>query len=314
MLSIALPIWGEGDRTPTVSSLLAAIDAAEIAGFDRVVVSEHVVYGDDTSEYGNPATGGTEGGRQPTSPDGLWLEPMTVLAMAAARTTRVRLGTTILLAPLRRPAILAKTAATLDYLSLGRLDLGVGVGWQRAEYEACGLDFGKRGRALDQSLEICRRFWDENVTSFESEGLAFENLHMMPKPIQKPLPIWISGTLNPAVVRRLSRYGQAWLPWGDEAVNLGASIPAMRSHVEEAGRDASSIGVVVRTQVVRSTDGGVDALATAQEAARLVDLGVTDVVLAPPGLDVPTGRVIGDEEMAVAMKELVDTFWRTYSG
>ncbi|MGC0237817.1 LLM class flavin-dependent oxidoreductase [Arthrobacter sp. SD76] len=99
MLSIALPIWGEGDRTPTVSSLLAAIDAAETAGFDRVVVSEHVVYGDDTSEYGNPATGGTEGGRQPTSPDGLWLEPMTVLAMAAARTTRVRLGTTILLAP-----------------------------------------------------------------------------------------------------------------------------------------------------------------------------------------------------------------------
>jgi len=266
--------------------------------------------------YSDPLSGGREGGRQPTGPDGLWLEPLTVLAMAAARTTRVRLATTILLAALRRPAVLAKTAATIDYLSGGRLDLGVGVGWQRAEYEACGLDFGSRGQALDRSLEICQLLWEQDVMSFESDGLAFESVHMMPKPIQKPLPVWVSGTLNPAVVRRLSRFGAAWVPWGEDAQNLKASIPTMRNHMEEAGRDASSLGVVSRVQVVRSNDGGTDALATAQNAVRLVELGVTDVVVAPPGLDDPViqGRAVGNEETAVAMKELVEAFWRICSG
>ncbi|MGX7727540.1 TIGR03619 family F420-dependent LLM class oxidoreductase [Rhodococcus sp. 5G237] len=306
-LSIALPCFGEGDRAPTASWLYAAIDAAELSGFDRVVVSDHVVFTDDLDEYTKPEAGGRQGGRQPTGPDGLWLEPLTVLAMAAARTTRVRLATTILLAALRRPVILAKTTATLDYLSGGRVDLGVGVGWQRAEYEASGLDFAGRGRALDQSLEVCRRLWEQDVTSFEGDGLAFENVHMMPKPVQKPLPLWISGTLNPAVVRRLSRYGAAWIPWGDDAANLGTSIPSMRRLVEETGRDAAAIGVAARISAKRSPDGGVDAAATAEKAARLVDLGVTDIVVAPV-------LPLNHEDMAVQMKNLVEAFWRTYSG
>src|SRR5690349_23959577 len=128
-------------------------------GIDKLVVSDHVVFGEHLDAYGNPATGGTAGGRQPTGPDGHWLEPLTTLSVIAGTTSRVRLGTNILLAALRRPAVLAKTAATLDVLSGGRLDLGVGVGWQREEYEAVGLDFQDRGRLLDHTLEVCQALW-----------------------------------------------------------------------------------------------------------------------------------------------------------
>ncbi len=136
-----------------------AARAADAAGVDRLVVSDHVVFGEHLDAYARPETGGVEGGRQPTGPDGHWLEPLTVLTAVAARTTRIRLGTYILLAALRRPVVLAKQVATLDVLSHGRVDLGVGIGWQREEYEAAGLDFEARGRLLDHSLEICRTLW-----------------------------------------------------------------------------------------------------------------------------------------------------------
>ena len=97
-----------------------------------------------------------------------------MLTAVAAVTARVRLGTYILLAALRRPVVLAKQAATLDVLSHGRLDLGVGIGWQREEYEAAGLDFAARGRLLDHSLDVCRTLWREQRASFDSPELRFD--------------------------------------------------------------------------------------------------------------------------------------------
>jgi len=127
------------------------------AGVDRLVVSDHVVFGEHLDEYGRPEVGGQRGGRQPTGPDGHWLEPLTTLSVLAGATERVRLGTGILIAALRRPVVLAKAAATLDVLSGGRLDLGVGVGWQREEYEAAGLAFADRGRLAPRSEELTVR-------------------------------------------------------------------------------------------------------------------------------------------------------------
>ena len=139
--------------------LLALARACDAAGIDRVNVSDHVVFGEALEEYAKPEVGGREGGKQPTGPDGHWLEPLTTLAVIAGQTSRVRLGTQILLAALRRPVILAKSAATLDVLSGGRLDLGVGVGWQKAEYEAAGLAFERRGKLLDHTLEVVQTLW-----------------------------------------------------------------------------------------------------------------------------------------------------------
>ncbi len=177
--------------------LLDLARAADVAGIDRLLVSDHVVFGEHLDAYGRPESGGVDGGRQPTGPDGHWLEPLTVLSHVAALTTRIRLGTNILLAALRRPVVLAKSAATLDVLSHGRLDLGVGIGWQREEYDAAGLDFGARGRLLDESLALLRAYWTESRIGGETAGVTFDGIHMMPKPLQSGgVPLWISGRLN----------------------------------------------------------------------------------------------------------------------
>jgi len=246
-------------------------------GIDRLAVSDHVAFGEDLDAYGRPELGGTSGGVQPTGPDGYWLEPLTTLSMIAAMTTRVRLGTNILIAALRRPIVLAKTAATLDVLSGGRLDLGVGVGWQREEYDAAGLDFAARGRLLDHSLEVCQTVWRERRASYDAPELCFDEIHQMPKPVQAGgVPIWISGRVNPRVVRRLARFGTGWIPWGDDALDLPSAILRMRDALAAAGRDATDLEVVGRLPIARSDGGGLDIEATMDAVPLLVAAGVTD--------------------------------------
>jgi probable F420-dependent oxidoreductase len=249
----------------------------EGCGFDRALVSEHIAFGMNMDAYANPAAGGTEGGRQPTGPDGDWLEPLTVLTYLAARTERLRLGTNILLAALRPAAVLAKTVATLDVLSGGRIDLGVGVGWQREEYEAAGVDFDKRGAILDQTLDVCQRLWRENEVSYSSSGLSFDRIHQMPKPVQSGgVPIWVSGTVNRAVARRLARFGSGWIPWGPDVRDLADGIARMRAAVESAGGDPHGFGVA-GTLRVKAGDGRPDLAGIAEQAESLAAVGVTDL-------------------------------------
>jgi probable F420-dependent oxidoreductase len=259
--------------------------AADMAGVDRIVVSDHVVFGEHLEAYGQPERGGVEGGRQPTGPDGHWLEPLTVLTAVAAQTDRVRLGTYILLAALRRPVVLAKQLATLDVLSHGRVDLGVGIGWQREEYEAAGLDFGARGRLLDESLEICRTLWREPRASYASAELRFDAIHMMPKPVQAGgVPVWGSGRCNPRVARRLARFGSGWIPWGEDAADPVTAIPRMRDEVDRAGGDAAKLMVLAPLPVRRQENGSLDVGAVRDRLPALVAAGVTDVLaqLRPP--------------------------------
>jgi probable F420-dependent oxidoreductase len=246
-------------------------------GVDRLVVSDHVVFGERLEEYGRPEIGGRRGGTQPTGPDGHWLEPLTTLAALVAITDRVRLGTNILVAALRRPVVLAKTAATIDVLSGGRLDLGVGVGWQREEYEAAGLAFEGRGALLDETLEVCRTLWHSERAEYRSDDLAFEAIHMMPKPRQAGgVPIWVSGTVNRRVAARLARFGSGWIPWGDAADDVVAGIASMRAALEADGRDMSEIRVVGTLRLRRRPDGTTDADATMAPVAELAAAGVTD--------------------------------------
>ena len=235
-LSVYLTTYTDGPHHDWPATLALA-QAMDEAGVDRLVVSDHVAFGEDFAAYGDPAIGGTAGGRQPTGPDGAWLEPIAVLTAIAATTTRIRLGTSILLAALRRPAVLAKQLATLDVISAGRLDIGVGVGWQREEYEACGLPFEGRGRLLDHTLEVCTTLWTQQRAAHDGAGLSFDGIHQMPKPVQPGgVPLWISGTVNRAVARRLARFGSGWIPWGADLADLRGSIPAMKQAAARRGR------------------------------------------------------------------------------
>lgn len=257
---------------------LALGRAMDAAGVDRVVVSDHVVFGENPDAYADPRLGGIAGGRQPTGPDGQWLDPVVVLTALAATTTRIRLGTAILLAALRRPAVLAKQVATLDVLSGGRLDLGVGVGWQREEYEAAGLAFERRGRLLDHTLEVCQSLWTRQRSSYDSPELSFDNIHQMPKPAQpEGVPIWVSGSVNDAVARRLARFGTGWIPWGPAMRDPAGGIAAMKDRITTLGGDPTGLQVLGHATTVKHPDGSVDTAATAASAPALVAAGVTDV-------------------------------------
>lgn len=281
-LSMSLASFS-ADDPGTWDGLLRRAELLDAAGVDRLVVSDHVVFGERLDEYGRPEIGGQAGGRQPTGPDGHWLEPLTTLSVIAGRTARIRLGTNVLLAALRRPVVLAKTAATLDVLSGGRLDLGVGVGWQREEYEATGLDFTRRGRLLDHALEVCQLLWRDRRATYDAPELAFDAIHMMPKPRQPGgVPIWVSGTVNARVAHRVARFGSGWIPWGPAAADVATGIRAMRDALAAIGHDPAGLQVVGNLRAVRDDAGHLDVAQTMEAVPRLVEAGVTDVRAALP--------------------------------
>ena len=251
---------------------------ADAAGIDRLVVSDHVILGEDLEAYGDPRRGGIAGGTQPTGSDGHWLDPLTVISMWAAMTTHTRFMTGILIAALRRPATLAKQLSTIDVLSQGRLDLGVGVGWQREEYEANGLEYEGRGRLLDETLEICQTLWRDRSAAHESANVRFEGIHLNPKPLQPGgVPLWISGTLNKNVLRRIVRFGRGWIPWGNDAMDPAAGRRRIVEALEEAGRDPTGFQVSSYLPVVEGGDGKIDPERTVAPVPAMVEAGITDL-------------------------------------
>lgn len=279
--ALSIQLWNFAARDPGPSGWQPLMDqarAADAAGIDRLVVSDHVILGENLEAYADPKAGGMEGGRQPTGPDGHWLDPLVVLSMWAAITSHVRLMTGILIASLRRPASLAKASASLDVLSGGRLDLGVGVGWQREEYQANGVPHEHRGARLDQTLDICQTLWREQSASYQSQEVNFEKIHCMPKPLQPGgVPLWISGTLNPNVLRRIVRFGSGWIPWGPDAMNPIAGLARIREALDAAGRDPKGFQVTSTLPIVESADGSIDVDRTVAAVPPLVEAGITDL-------------------------------------
>lgn len=279
--TLSIQLWNFAPKDPGEGGWKPLLDqarAADAAGIDRLVVSDHVILGENLDAYADPKAGGMEGAQQPTGPDGHWLDPLTVLSMWAAITTHTRLMTGILIAALRRPATLAKQTASLDVLSQGRLDLGVGVGWQREEYEANGVPHAHRGARLDQTLEICQTLWREQSASYRSEEVNFEKIHCMPKPLQPGgVPLWISGTLNANVRRRIVRFGTGWIPWGPDALNPVAGLGRIREDLEAAGRNPKDFQVTSYLPILQGEAGEIDLGATMEAVPAMAEAGITDL-------------------------------------
>lgn len=275
--------------------LMEQARGADAAGIDRLVVSDHVILGENLEAYADPKLGGIKGGQQPTGPDGQWLDPLVVISMWAAITNHTRFMTGILIAGLRRPANLAKQLATIDVLSHGRLDIGVGVGWQREEYEANGVPYPHRGARLDQTLEICQKLWTEESVSHASEEVNFEKVHCNPKPLQPGgVPLWVSGTINKNVLRRIARFGSGWIPWGDDQMNPVAGLSQIREALEEAGRDPK--GFQTSSYIQLAMDGAaVDAEQTMAPVAPMIEAGITDFRIT---LDLPKEAAAVEDSLA----------------
>jgi probable F420-dependent oxidoreductase len=245
---------------------------AEELGFDSVWVNHHIL---------NVGYIFDRLGSKP------YYDAITVLTWVAAHTKRVRLGTTVLVLPYLNPLVLAKTLATLDVMSKGRLSVGVGVGALKTESDALGSTFETRGRYADESIKIMKELWASEDPEFDGEFFSFSGVKFSPKPAQKPgIPILVGGA-SKAAMRRAATLGDGWHPISQSMPDLSKNIQTIRRLADEAGRDSSKITVTVRTEldVTDSPSDGTEStmIGNADQLRATIEqyeeLGVTELVL-----------------------------------
>jgi probable F420-dependent oxidoreductase len=240
-----------GGPLATPDNLVKLAQGAEALGFGYATFSDHVVIPADISTR-YPYT---DSGEFPAGSRGERHEQLTEVAWVAAKTSRLRLVTSVMVVPHRPPVLTAKILSTIDVLSGGRLTVGIGTGWLKEEIEALGASYEARGRITDEYMMVCKALWTQANPSFSGEFTRFENLSFEPKPVQKPHPpIWIGGESGPAL-RRVARLGDGWYPIGtnpqfplDSLERYQAGVAKMRKLVAEAGRDPASITLAYRVQ------------------------------------------------------------------
>jgi probable F420-dependent oxidoreductase len=224
----------------SAESIGASAAWAEQVGFQLVMVSDHVAITPDVAKaYPAP-----------------FYEPFTALAWLAGRTSRVELGTTVVILPYRHPLLLARMVNNLAQLSNGRLILGVGVGWAQAEFAALGIPFGQRGRLSDEYLMVLQTCWSQEVASASTRSVQFGDVHTAPAPKQRPHPpIWVGGR-SPAAIRRAARFGDAWHPLNTRLDWLAQEgLPSLRRMAEECERPTPAFAPRIRVQL---TDAPLD--------------------------------------------------------
>jgi probable F420-dependent oxidoreductase len=250
----------------TPPELIAEFGAiVEERGFHSVWVPEHVIFFRDyASRYPY-----SENGRIPGDPDGV-MEPLTALTFVAAHTERLRLGTGILLVPQRNPIYTARQVSDLDYLSNGRFDFGIGVGWLEEEFEALGVPFERRGARTREYLCVMKSLWCDEVSSFEGEFYSLPPCLQNPKPVQKPHPPLIFGGESNAALRRVAEIGQGWFGFNLTPAGLAEHLPTLDEHLARAGRARADVQVHVAPPPGRLADGALEEFAA---------LGVDQLIL-----------------------------------
>ena len=294
-IGICLPNnWGVED----VQSIFRIATKAEDLGFDSVWVSEHVF---------NVSYVFDRIGSRP------YYDPMTILSYVAAITKRVRLGTSVLVLPYHNPTRLAKTAATLDVMSGGRLTLGVGVGVIGQELNAMNSPFAERGAISDETIAIMKELWTKEDPVYEGRYHSFSGMKFTPKPQQKPhIPLLIGG-VSDAAIRRAVRVGNGWHSTTIPPEELSQRLRYLNERAEAAGRDISEIPVSVRLDIgtprsarprpavgrsatASSYSLGTDPGEILQNARAFEGLGVDEIVISP---------TTGDAEEILAALEML---------
>ncbi len=231
-------------------NLIRLTMAGEALGFDYATFSDHVVIPTDIQAiYPYSSTGEFPAGARAERH-----EQLIEVAFIAAKTTRLRLITSVMVVP-HRPAVLtAKMLSTIDVLSGGRLTVGIGAGWLKEEFEAIGApDFAARGKVTDEYIDAFIELWTKDKPRFKGEHVSFDNIVFAHKPVQKPYPpIWVGGESGPAL-RRTARIGDAWYPIGtnpanplDSLARFKTQVARLRKMTAEAGRDPKAVGLAFR--------------------------------------------------------------------
>lgn len=260
---------GKGSRPGT---LRLVAEHAERLGFATLWAPEHVVLFDHyESAY-------------PYSDDGSFLaastvdltDPFLTLSFVAAQTSRLRLATGICLVPEHNPLVLAKQIATLDSLSEGRFALGVGIGWSWEEFAALGIPFDRRAQRTCEYIEVMRKLWSEDKTSFKGEFVSFNDARCFPKPAQGArLPIIFGGESAPAL-RRVARYGSGWFSVRLKPDDLASKLERLKTLLAEHNRKLAEIELIVSPYQEE---------VTRDDLRRYHELGVSEII---PFVRMPT--------------------------
>jgi probable F420-dependent oxidoreductase len=216
---LAVENFTSAEKTPQIEELLATARRAEELGFTSLWAWDHLFLGS----------------RQPFPQ----LEALTTLAVLASHTTTIELGTGILVLPIRDPALLAKTAATIQAISQGRLRLGLAAGWYEREFEATGTPFKGRGRIFERNLEVCMNLWTQEEVTGTWDDLSFRRVKMLPLP--RPRPQVLLGGYVDRVLKRVATLGDGWLTYFYTPEAFVESWTKISRYAEEAGRDPAEL-------------------------------------------------------------------------
>lgn len=253
---------------PDPLAIRRLVTGVEEAGFTHLLAYDHVLgAGVDTRPDWN-------GPYSSTDP---FLEVLSFLSWAAGFTTTLELVTGVLILPQRQTALVAKQAATLDLLSNGRLRLGVGIGWNKVEYDGLNESFGNRGKRMEEQIELMRALWMQPAIDFDGRWHQIDNAGILPLPQQRPIPVWIGGRAEPAV-RRAARIADGFFPNGAPGDDVRNQIRVLNDELDRMGRDRSTFGIDSRIRVSHGTPDQ-----WRREAATWRELGTTHLSLVTMG-------------------------------
>ena len=238
---------------------------ADRLGYESVWLPEHLVFTTQMSRSPHP---GEE--HPPVPPNTPIFDAFAYLAYLAGRTERVRLGTHVYNIGLRHPFVAARGVQTLDLVSGGRLEFGVGASWLEEEWIAAQLDFHRRGRRVDEALAVCKRLWTEDEVSHHGEFFSFDGVVFEPKPLQRPWPPILVGGESDAALRRAATAGDGWIGMGHGFESGARQIGRLRDLLAAAGRDVEDFQVCLGGPVESAAD-----------VARWEQLGVTRLIVSP---------------------------------
>jgi len=268
---------------------------ADAANIDQISVPDHVIFAEDARRnYPHGAD------KFPGPLDEAWHEPLTVLAGMAVCTRRIRLSMAVLIAPIRSGVLLAKTLATLDVLSNGRVDSVFGAGWQREEFDACNMPFDGRLGHLEEQVEACRLLWREAPASYAGRHIDFAEVYSRPFPVQRPgIPIWLGIAPSERSAPRIARLADGWVPAYPTPESVAAGMAVIRPQLLARGRDPDGFDVRAGLMPVNGDDGSVDLDATFAQVPAYIEAGATVI-------DATTALVSRREDIDEVVERLVE--------
>jgi probable F420-dependent oxidoreductase len=253
-IGLSLPQLG---AAATRANVLTFARTAEQCGYASLWVSDHVVYPRQYRTVYPYSAAYNTGGTLPArfEPEGNLLEPLTLLATVASVTERIRLGTAVMVLPMRQPVLTAKVIATIDHLAGGgRFIVGVGVGWCPEEFEVLGAAFERRGARVEEQLTVMRALWSGDWVDHHGDFYEVDGWISRPAP-PSPIPVWLGGA-KPAALRRAGRIGDGWIAGAHRLPTFPEDIATIRRAAEASGRDPDrlSFGMVNLTPLARGQE------------------------------------------------------------